>query len=64
MKEELKVLKKICKNMNAKLVKGKENEYILDTNKYMTKEEKEIFKTKIKIRGDKYVFIMFKNILC
>ena len=27
MKEELKVLKKICKNMNAKLVKGKENEY-------------------------------------
>ena len=53
MKEELKVLKKICKNMNAKLVKGKENEFILDTNKYMTKEEKKKFKTKIKIRGDK-----------
>ena len=53
MKEELKVLKKICENMNAKLVKGKENEFILDTNKYMTKEEKEIFKTKIKIRGGK-----------
>ena len=53
MKEELKVLKKICKNTNAKLVKGKENEYILDTNKYMTKEEKKIFKTQIKIRGDR-----------
>ena len=53
MKEELKVLKKICKNMNAKLVKGKENEFILDTSKYMAKEGKEIFKTKIKIRGDK-----------
>lgn len=53
MKEELKVLKKICKNMNAKLVKGKVNECILDTNKYMTKEEKKIFKNKVKIRGDK-----------